>query len=89
MGLKESIHHLKVWPRYYDALADGSKRYEVRLNDRGFAVGHLLVFHKWDPDVGTYLDGPLLYAKVMGIAEDVPGLMEGYVIMDITEVRQS
>lgn len=86
---KESIHHLKVWPRYYDALANGDKRWEVRLNDRGFAVDHLLVFHKWDPKAGAYRDGPLLYAKVMHIEEDVPGLMEGYVIMDITEVRQS
>lgn len=82
------LHHLKVWPRFYDALADGSKRYEVRKNDRNFAVDDVLVFHLWDPDTATHLDSPILYAKVLGIAEDLPGLMKGFVIMDISEVRR-
>lgn len=84
-----TIHHLKVWPWFYNGLADGSKTYEIRQNDRGFAVDDILVFHDWDPDTSTYIDRPLLYAKVLSILEDAPGLMEGYVIMTLSEVRLS
>lgn len=43
------IHHLKTWPEPYQAVADGRKRHEVRVDDRGFAVGDELVLKEWDP----------------------------------------
>lgn len=42
-------HVLKVWPEYGNALADGSKSFEFRLDDRGFAVGDLLHLREWAP----------------------------------------
>jgi len=42
-------HDLKVWPAYFAALTDGSKSFEVRRNDRDFAVGDLLRLHEYDP----------------------------------------
>jgi hypothetical protein len=44
------IHTLKVWPAYYDRLADGSKTFEVRRDDRGYQTGDLLVLREWDPE---------------------------------------
>ena len=40
-------HVLKVQPPYFDALADGSKTFEVRRNDRAFQRGDTLVL--WEP----------------------------------------
>lgn len=84
-----AIHHLKVWPHFYDGLLDGSKTYEVRRNDRGFAVDDILVFHDWNQDTSTYTTRSLLYAKVLSILEDAPGLIDGYVILSLSEVRLS
>ncbi|GAA4123315.1 hypothetical protein GCM10022215_29900 [Nocardioides fonticola] len=45
-----SEHILKVQPPYFDALADGSKTFEVRRNDRGFQRGDTLVLWEYKPD---------------------------------------
>jgi hypothetical protein len=44
-----AVHELKCWPEYYDAIADGRKRFELRMDDRRFAVGDILVLEKWKP----------------------------------------
>ena len=43
-------HELKIWPQYYCRVADGSKTFEVRENDRGFQPGDLVVLKEWDPE---------------------------------------
>jgi hypothetical protein len=32
-------HHLNIWPAYFEAVKDGSKTFEARVNDRGFQRG--------------------------------------------------
>ena len=41
------IHELKIHPKYLDDILDGSKRFEIRKDDRGFAVGHFLHLREW------------------------------------------
>lgn len=48
-----SEHTLKTLERYWDAVADGRKTFEVRKNDRAFQTGDILVLEKWD-DEGRY-----------------------------------
>lgn len=43
-------HELKIWPIYYCRVADGSKTFEVRDNDRSFQQGDTVVLREWDPD---------------------------------------
>lgn len=43
-------HELKIWPQYYCRVADGSKTFEVRNNDRGYQPGDLVVLSEFDPD---------------------------------------
>lgn len=43
-------HELKIWPQYYCRVADGSKTFELRENDRGFQPGDTVVLREWDPD---------------------------------------
>ena len=42
------VHHLKVWPREYEAIVDGLKAHEVRAtHDRIFEVGDTLHLSEW------------------------------------------
>ena len=43
-------HSLKIHPQYYAAVADGSKTFELRKNDRGFQKGDEVALREWDPE---------------------------------------
>lgn len=43
------VHDLKSWPEYFAAIADGTKTFEVRKDDRGFTVGDHIRLREWDP----------------------------------------
>lgn len=43
-------HHLRTWPVYFERVADGSKTFEVRKDDRGYQTGDVLVLHEWSPE---------------------------------------
>lgn len=43
-------HELKIWPQYYRRVADGSKTFEIRDNDRGFQAGDTVRLREWDPE---------------------------------------
>lgn len=42
-------HTLKILPSFYSAIIDGSKTFEVRENDRDFAVGDKLELAEFEP----------------------------------------
>lgn len=44
------IHELKIHPQYYCRVADGSKTFEVRNNDRGFQNGDTVILKEWNPE---------------------------------------
>jgi transcriptional regulator with XRE-family HTH domain len=52
-GRQPMRHELKCWPDYYVRLADGSKTFEVRRNDR-FQLGDELVLYLFDPKGRTH-----------------------------------
>lgn len=47
-------HSLKIWPQYYCRVADGSKTFEVRNNDRGFQPGDIVILNWYDPEDDFY-----------------------------------
>jgi hypothetical protein len=46
------IHEIKVYPRFFAALVDGSKPFEVRKNDRGYKVGDECMCREFHPVKG-------------------------------------
>lgn len=48
------VHDLKCWDTYYDAIADGSKPFDVRVNDRRYMVGDILRLRRYDSRAERY-----------------------------------
>lgn len=44
----------KLWKEYFDQVASGKKKYELRLNDFDVAEGDTLVLKEWDKEKQEY-----------------------------------
>ncbi|MBP9728027.1 MAG: DUF3850 domain-containing protein [Candidatus Moranbacteria bacterium] len=44
----------KLWSEYYDQVASGKKKYELRLNDFDVAAGDTLVLREWNKETKEY-----------------------------------
>lgn len=44
----------KIWPEYFNAVASGKKKFELRLNDFEVHEGDTLVLEEWDPKTKEY-----------------------------------
>lgn len=47
-----ATHELKTWPEHFDLVWCGVKRFEVRKDDRGFALHDVLVLREWSYEEG-------------------------------------
>lgn len=56
-----AIHELKIQPQYFDAIIRGDKTFEIRKDDRGYAVDDLLVLKEWENEQYT---GHVIIQKV-------------------------
>lgn len=79
-------HKLKCWPEFFEAVRTGRKRFEMRYDDRGYAVGDMLFLQEWDPQTEKY-SGDACNAEVLylvrGHEVDGFGLDPRWVIMSI------
>lgn len=77
------VHDLKCHPEPFDALASGLKTYELRRDDRGYAVGDELVLRRWCPTDLDYT-GEELRVRVTHLTRGPEwGLPEGLVCMAV------
>lgn len=51
MAKSPTIHQLKTWPAYFEAVLSGAKTFEVRKADRPFAVGDRLELQEFVPGI--------------------------------------
>lgn len=84
------IHDLKVWPDFFDALADGRKPFEVRKNDRDYAVGDTLHLREYAPGPDLYTGREVVRFVTYMISGDDPlgyafGVQPGFVVLGIRQ----
>lgn len=85
------IHDLKIWPEFFKDLLSGSKTFELRKDDRPYAVGDTLRLREWDPSsqayTGLYTERDVSYIlrhrPDAGCAATF-GLSPGFAIMALT-----
>lgn len=79
-------HTLKCWPEPFQAILDGHKQFEYRLDDRGFAVGDILILQEWDPHKRYYAGPPYrqLKVRVTYILRGQFGVPPTHVVMSIS-----
>ena len=44
----------KTWPELFQAIVEGKKTFDLRLNDFDIAEGDVLVLNEWDPKTKSY-----------------------------------
>uniref|UniRef100_A0A6M3KD99 DUF3850 domain-containing protein n=1 Tax=viral metagenome TaxID=1070528 RepID=A0A6M3KD99_9ZZZZ len=77
------IHTLKTWPELFSATVSGHKTFEVRRNDRDFAINDMLCLREWNPTNKAYT-GRELTCLVEYILEGGQfGISGEYIVMSI------
>lgn len=80
------LHVIKIKEQYADAIADGRKNFEVRLNDRGYNAGDQVTFVVQDSFGIDVLHHPLEGKKFeITYVHSGLGLESNYVVFGIAE----
>lgn len=85
-----TLHTLKIYPEYYDAVKNGIKTFEIRKLDRDFMVGDTLRLREYDPtryteerDRFTSRAVEVMVTYILGHEDFPDGIPEGYCVMGI------
>ena len=71
-------HFLKIEPRFYIPVEKGIKTFEVRLNDRDYQVGDVLILREFTN--GEYT-GRVQHKRITYILQDLKYVQQGYVVL--------
>lgn len=78
------IHELKTEPKYFEEQLNRNKNFEVRLNDRDYKTGDILVLCEYKD--GKYTRNQL-FVRVTFILNDPQYCKDGYVIMSTKRLK--
>lgn len=78
-------HHCKIQKQYLDAIISGSKRFEVRLDDRDprYEVGDILELCEFEDEIYT---GRNYSVEITYILRDSEYVKEGYCILSLGQI---
>ena len=76
-------HELKIHPEYYKDVLLGLKKVEVRLNDRNYQEGDLLILNEFDPKTEKYTGGQV--KRKVDYIMKYKGLQPDYVVLQISK----
>lgn len=75
-------HSLKVWPVFFDKLADGSKTFETRYADRDYDIGDELELCEFNPMLAEFSGRPAVLRRVTYILRGPAfGVERGWCVM--------
>lgn len=75
------VHELKILPRYFEAVLNKTKTWDLRKDDRGFQVGDLIRLHEFDGE--KYTGRSMVKTIAYKFNDTGYGLEEGYCILSI------
>lgn len=90
------VHELKTLPDYFEAVAQGDKKFEVRRNDRGFQAGDSVILRENDPRAVNdpyreWLEGysgRTIHARISYVlAGGAFGIQAGHCVLALTDVK--
>lgn len=76
-----TTHELKCWPSYFAAIRSGSKSFEIRRNDREFAVGDTIVLREFSPADASYTGQAETRLITFLLSEEEFGVVHGFVVI--------
>ena len=79
-------HDLKSLPAAFAELLTGTKTFELRLDDRPYAVGHTLRLREWVDESYT---GRTVTKRVSHTLRDTEYLPKGFVLMALVDVNSN
>ena len=89
-----TLHTLKIYPEYYDAVRNGIKTFEIRKNDRDYKVGDTLRLREYDPiryteerDRFTSRATEVMVTYIITHDMFPDGIPEGYCVMGIRVIE--
>src|SRR5262249_5333552 len=85
-----TMHELKSWPDFFESLFNGSKTFDLRLNDRDYQVGDVLHLREWDDRTQQYT-GRECFRRITYVFDGIgwgsitpcKGLARGYAILSL------
>lgn len=84
-------HRLKCWPHWFDEIACGRKRFDVRFcGDRIYQAGDTLELFRWDPHSKAVQTNPEhetpgsgFFVTVVAAYHNLPGVNSNYCVLSI------
>lgn len=76
-----NVHELKISPRFFPAVNNGEKPFEVRKNDRGFRQGDVLYLREHSSFEGY--TGRSCTKVVTYLLDDPQYVKDGFVVMGL------
>ena len=72
-------HEIKILPEYFEAVACGAKKFELRKNDRCYEVGDTVILREWN---GFEYTGDEVAVTITYVLKNCPeyGLEKGYCV---------
>lgn len=82
-GVPNSVHSLKIAPKYFEKVLSGEKTFEFRYNDRNYRVGDILILKEYNNNEFT---GREISVQITYILDNFLGIQERYVILAIKPI---
>ena len=72
------VHNVKILSEYFSEVCAGKKTAELRLDDRPYTEGDVLVLHEYD---GEKLTGRKIQVRITHVLRDPRYLKEGFCLL--------
>lgn len=76
---------LKIFPEFFEEVASGNKRAEIRLNDRDFKVGDIYKLSEWK---GEKFTGRTVEIRISHVLQGFEGLKEGWCMFSFKTIDE-